>query len=146
MNPKSADVIIVGAGIVGLAHAYTAAKAGKRVVVLERGLAATGASIANFGMLWPIGQTAGRMLNLALQSRQIWLELLNDAKIAYRNKGSLHIACRPDEAEVGKEFAEIAPPHGFDCSWLDRSTALAPSPALNPETVLGALWSATEAT
>lgn len=146
MNSKSADVIIVGAGIVGLAHAYTAAKAGKRVVVLERGLAATGASIANFGMLWPIGQTAGRMLNLALQSRQIWLALLNDAKIAYRNKGSLHIACRQDEAEVGKEFAEIAPAHGFECSWLDRSSALAHSPALNPDTVLGALWSATEAT
>jgi FAD dependent oxidoreductase TIGR03364 len=146
MNARSTDVVVVGAGIIGLAHAYTAAKAGKRVLVLERSLAATGASIANFGMLWPIGQTAGPMLELALRSRGIWLELLNEAKIPYRNHGSLHVACREDEAAVGKEFAEIAPAHGFDCRWLSRSEALETSSALNSDTVIGALWSGTEAT
>jgi len=146
MNRRNADVVVVGAGIVGLAHAYIAAKMGFRVVVLERTLVSEGASIRNFGMLWPIGQTAGRMLNLALESRQIWLELLQEAKIAFRDTGSLHVACHSDEVTVGQEFAEIGPTHGYECKWLDRQSALELSPALNPDTVLGALWSATETT
>lgn len=139
-------MVVVGAGIVGLAHAYIAAKSGRRVVVLERTLVSEGASIRNFGMLWPIGQTAGRMLNLALESRQIWIELLQEAEIAFRDTGSLHVACQDDEVAVGKEFAEIGPSHGYGCKWLDRQSALELSPALNPDTVLGALWSETETT
>jgi FAD dependent oxidoreductase TIGR03364 len=146
MDTRDADVLIVGAGIIGLAHAYTAAKAGKKVLVLERSLRASGASIANFGMLWPIGQTAGRMFDLAIRSRTIWLEILQASGIPYKDTGSLHIACREDEVRVGQEFAELSPAHGYDCAWLDRPTALSRSPALNPDTVLGALWSATEIT
>jgi FAD dependent oxidoreductase TIGR03364 len=146
MDTRDADVLIVGAGIIGLAHAYTAAKAGKKVLVLERSLGASGASIANFGMLWPIGQTAGRMFDLAIRSRTIWLEILEASGIPYKDTGSLHIACREDEMRVGQEFAELSPAYGYDCAWLDRDAALSHSPALNPDTVLGALWSATEVT
>ena len=146
MDTRDADVLIVGAGIIGLAHAYTAAKAGKKVLVLERSLRASGASIANFGMLWPIGQTAGRMFDLAIRSRTIWLEILQASGIPHKDTGSLHITCREDEVRVGQEFAELSPTHGYDCAWLDRDAALSRSPALNPDTVLGALWSGTEIT
>jgi D-hydroxyproline dehydrogenase subunit beta len=146
MDTRNTDIIIVGAGIIGLAHAWMAARSGKKVVVFERNPAAVGASIANFGMLWPIGQTAGKMFDLAVHSRQLWLEVLEASKIPFRNTGSLHVACHNDEADVAKEFAAIAPAHGYECAWLDRDAALAQSPALNPETVIGALWSGTEAT
>ena len=141
-----ADVLIVGAGIIGLAHAWIAAKSGRKVAVLERSPAATGASIANFGLLWPIGQTSGRMLTLAMRSRDLWLEMLRETAIPYSPTGSLHIASREDEAQVGKEFAALAPALGYRCSWLDRDEALARSATLIPEAVLGALWSATEIT
>jgi FAD dependent oxidoreductase TIGR03364 len=146
VSGQSADIVIVGAGIIGLAHAYIAAKSEKKVVVFERHLVAGGASIANFGMLWPIGQTAGRMFDMAMESRQLWLELLQASGIPYKNTGSLHIACQPDEVRVGQEFAELAPSHGYQCAWLSRDQALDRSPALNANTVLGALWSATEMT
>jgi len=146
MKSRDVDVIIVGAGIIGLAHAYLAAKSGSKVLVLERHLAATGASIANFGMLWPIGQTAGKMLDIAMESRRLWLEMLETSQIRYKATGSLHIACREDEAEVGREFARLAPAHGYQCEWLDRNEALERSPGIREEAILGALWSATEAT
>ncbi len=141
---NGADIVIVGAGIVGLAHAWIAAKAGRSVIVFERRAAAMGASIANFGLLWPIGQPAGRMFSLAMKSRDLWLELLVAAKIPCRATGSLHVACRDDEAQVAQEFASLGPGFGYRCSWLDRTQALARSQALNPQSLLGALWSETE--
>ncbi len=144
MAENSADILIVGAGIIGLAHAWVAAKAGRSVIVLERRAAAMGASIANFGLLWPIGQPAGRMFSLAMNSRDLWLEVLAAAKIPHRPTGSLHVACRDDEARVAQEFAALGPDFGYRCSWLDRNQALARSQALHPESLLGALWSETE--
>ena len=139
-------MVIVGAGILGLAHAYLAARAGRTVCVVERNLVAQGASIANFGMLWPIGQTPGAMLELALGSREIWLEMLRAARIAYRPTGSLHVATHEDEAAVGEEFAALSAGLGYSCEWLSRAGALARSGALREEAVRGALWSATEIT
>src|SRR3984957_15667102 len=108
MSHPRVGIAIVGAGILGLAHAYLAAKAGKSVVVFEKSPRATGASVRNFGMVWPIGQPAGAMLDLALRSRGLWLEILGRAKLPCRETGSLHLAYREDEAEVTREFAALA--------------------------------------
>src|SRR5262245_24450500 len=77
----SQTVAIVGAGIVGLAHAWSAAKRGNRVLVFERDSVASGASVRNFGMIWPIGQSAGELHQIALQSRSAWLELQADSQL-----------------------------------------------------------------
>jgi D-hydroxyproline dehydrogenase subunit beta len=73
---EKADFAVVGGGILGLAHAWVLARKGKRVVLFERGRRATGASVRNFGMIWPIGQPAGEVHKMALRSREIWLEAL----------------------------------------------------------------------
>ena len=51
MNERQADVLIVGAGVVGLSVAYYAASAGAKVVVLEKGEIGAGSSSGNAGLI-----------------------------------------------------------------------------------------------
>jgi D-hydroxyproline dehydrogenase subunit beta len=146
MTAEKVDVAVIGAGIVGLAHAYLAARSGRSVAVFERNPAAIGASIRNFGMIWPIGQPAGQLHKMALRSREIWLEILRDAGLPSLQTGSLHAAYREDEAAVGQEFHAKAASLGYDCDWLSPQEALGRSHALRSEGLLGALWSPTELT
>ena len=143
---RNVDVAIVGAGILGLAHAYFAAKRGRSVVVFERTPKAQGASVRNFGMIWPIGQRAGIVHQTAMRSREIWNEILDDAALPYRPTGSLHVLYHQDEAEVAREFVEFAPALGYTCSWLSRDEALKKSNAISPAGLVGAIWSPTELT
>src|SRR5262249_42608456 len=70
-----ADVCVVGAGIVGLAHALEARKRGLRVAVLERDARAVGASVRNFGHGIVCAMDDGEAFEFALAARERWLEL-----------------------------------------------------------------------
>jgi FAD dependent oxidoreductase TIGR03364 len=141
-----ADVLIIGAGIVGLAHALAVAKRGFKVVVFERNSAAVGASIRNFGMIWPIGQPTGVLFDRALTSRAIWMEVASKAEIYLEQCGSLHLAYRPDELAVLEEFVDAAAQSGGSVKLLTPSEVTEKSVAVVPKGLLGALWSATEMT
>jgi len=103
MNKKA---IVVGAGIVGLASARKLALKGYGVEVLERSEKAQGASVRNFGMVWPVGQPKGHMYARALKSRAIWKEVAGKAGIWHGEVGSLHMAYLQEELDVIEEFAE----------------------------------------
>jgi len=143
---RKADVAIVGAGILGLAHAYFAAKRGRKVVVFERSPRAQGASVRNFGMIWPIGQRAGRVLQMATRSRQLWQEILDASALPFRPTGSLHVVYHQDEVDVAQEFCERGPALGYTCSWLAPAEVLKKSNSVNPKGLLGGIWSPTEIT
>jgi D-hydroxyproline dehydrogenase subunit beta len=134
---------IVGGGIVGLAHACLATEQGWRVTVFERGRIAEGASIRNFGMIWPVGQPAGQPLATALASRRRWLRLAADAGIRAEAVGSIHIARREDEWTVFREFAERGPELGYDVKLLSAREVQSRSPAA-ADGLIGGLWSGTE--
>jgi FAD dependent oxidoreductase TIGR03364 len=139
-----ANVAVVGAGIVGLSHAWAAAKRGLSVVLFERDHKAQGASIRNFGMLWPIGQPAGELHGRALRSRQAWLELASQAGIWHDPCGSLHLAYRADELALLEEFVGAAPELGYEVALLTPNQVLRKCPAVRAEGLLGGLWSPTE--
>jgi FAD dependent oxidoreductase TIGR03364 len=144
--PRKSAIGVIGGGILGLAHACILARQGKRVVLFERGLSASGASVRNFGMIWPIGQPAGEMHRLALRSREIWLDVLTAAHLSFRPTGSLHVAHHADEAEVLKEFAEIGPAAGYACQWLNPEETCTRSRAVKEIGLLGSIWSDMELT
>src|SRR5258708_8746501 len=145
-SEQKIDVAIVGAGILGLAHAYFAAKRGRSVVVFGRAPRAQGASVRNFGMIWPIGQRAGVVHQMATRSREIWNEILDEAALPYRPTGSLHVVYHQDESNVAQEFVERAPALGYSCTWLSPAEVLKKSRSVNPKGLLGGIWSPTELT
>ena len=137
-------VAVIGAGIVGLAHAWAAAKRGHHVLLFDRDPQARSASIRNFGMVWPIGQPNGPDHRAALCSRALWLELLQQTGIWHHQCGSLHLAYEQDEEDVLEEFAKLAPGLGYECELLSPNEVLRRSPAARREKLLGGLWSGTE--
>jgi FAD dependent oxidoreductase TIGR03364 len=138
------DDAVVGAGVIGLAHAFHLARAGRRVVVIERSPRACGASIRNFGMLWPIGQPAGPLHKLATRSRDIWLEVLAASGLWHDRCGSLHLAYHDDEAQVLGEFAAQAAAADIPCELLSAAEVPSRSRAVKTAGLKAALWSPSE--
>ncbi|NJN18456.1 MAG: TIGR03364 family FAD-dependent oxidoreductase [Oscillochloris sp.] len=144
MRSRQVDIAVVGAGIVGLAFAYAYARRGKRVVVFERSERAVGASIRNFGLVWPIGQPAGRLFQRALRSRAIWQDLCRRADLWCNADGSLHLAYHADELAVLEEYLALTPDAAAYCRLLNAEQVAQLSPAARTTGLLGALWSRSE--
>ncbi|MEU9148103.1 FAD-binding oxidoreductase [Streptomyces sp. NPDC048349] len=108
LKRHSLDAVIIGAGVVGAACAYYAARAGLSVAVVDRGPVAGGTTGAGEGNLLVSDKEAGPELDLALLSAGLWTELagLLPPEIEYEAKGGLVVA--PDQAslEALRSFAE----------------------------------------
>lgn len=109
----SADVVVVGAGIVGAACAYEAARVGLRVTVVDRGPLAGGTTGAGEGNLLVSDKEPGPELDLALMSNRIWRELgevpVGSGTFARRTeldeKGGLVVASAPAGLTALRELA-----------------------------------------
>lgn len=98
------DVILIGAGIVGLAHALAAAKLGKRVTVIDRDARANGASIRNFGFVTVTGQQRGLVWDRARRSAATWREVAAESQIRVEQEGLLLAAQRPEAGDILDAF------------------------------------------
>ncbi|PZW48141.1 FAD dependent oxidoreductase TIGR03364 [Humitalea rosea] len=128
-----ADMIVVGAGILGLAHALAARRAGLSVLVVERDAQANGASIRNFGFVTVTGQGFPDTHRRAARSRDIWAEIAPAAGIAMHHRGLLMACRRPEAVAVAEAFC--AGPMGASCRMLTKL------PPIFGEGVLAALYS-----
>ncbi|MFD4628740.1 NAD(P)/FAD-dependent oxidoreductase [Streptomyces sp. NPDC058284] len=86
--------MVVGAGVVGAACAYYAARSGLHVTVIDRGPVAGGTTGAGEGNLLVSDKEPGPELELALLSARLWRELARGlpARIEYETKGGLVVA------------------------------------------------------
>lgn len=133
------SAIVIGAGIVGLSAARALAVRGYQVTVIEREQRAVGASIRNFGMVWPIGQPAGNAYETAQLSRSLWKQLSGEAAIWSEEAGSLHLAYAKDEMRVLEELKDIYRHRNYRL--LNAEEVLKRSPAVVPAKLLGGLYS-----
>lgn len=130
MTETDCDLAIVGAGILGLAHALAGLRQGLRVTVIDREARAAGASVRNFGFITVTGQQAGPTWRRARRARDVWAELAPQAGIAIHQRGLLMLARRPEAMDVLEDFA--AGPMGQGCRLLDAAGLRDMAPMLAP--------------
>ena len=136
--------IVIGAGIVGLASARALAQKGYSVKVFDRHPQATGASVRNFGMVWPIGQPSGTLYNRAIRSREIWKTVAADAGIWHEETGSLHLAYNDEEWQVLRELEFVFKKEKRNVTLLDKNKIAEKYEHVNTDNLIGGLFSADE--
>jgi glycine oxidase len=140
---KSADVAIVGGGIVGLSAAWRARARGMSVTLLERDEIGRGASYVAAGMLAPVaeaefGAAGRRLLELGLRSAEMWpgfaAELRDAASmdVGLLRTGTIVLARDEDEARELERQLAFRRSLGLRAARLRASAAREREPGLAP--------------
>jgi glycine oxidase len=138
---KTSEVLVVGAGVIGLACAWRAAQRGLSVRVIDRDTPGAGASRVAAGMLAPIGEASWgeeALLQLNLDSARAYpkfaaeLEEASGRPVGYRRSGALHVALDVDEAEELRRHHELQGSLGLAAEWLRSSECRELEPGLAP--------------
>ncbi|MGE0718719.1 MAG: glycine oxidase ThiO [Alphaproteobacteria bacterium] len=135
-------VVVVGAGICGLAVAWRLAEAGIDVHVLDRGAAGREASWAAGGMLAAAleaepGEEA--MVALAHRSQALWtgyaarLARAGGIDVGYRDEGTLQVATTRDELAALRHRFTYLSRLGLPVAWWDAAALRDAEPGLTPD-------------
>jgi glycine oxidase len=140
-NGVPSDVVVIGAGVIGLAVAWRSAQAGLAVTVLERGRPGAETSHVAAGMLAPISETSPTelgLLALGLRSASTYHEFVAELAEAsacdpgYVRCGTLAVARDGDEAEALEREFELRRRLDLEVRRLPPSAARRLEPALSP--------------
>lgn len=114
MIGRSADVAIVGGGLMGVWTAFFLARSGRRVVLFEKGPVGAQSSGVNFGNLRLQGRFGGQY-PLSLRSHVLWedFEALTGETCEFEATGHLYVAANADEAARLEGYARQAEAHGI---------------------------------
>jgi FAD dependent oxidoreductase TIGR03364 len=119
MPERRADLVVVGAGVLGTFHAYFAARRGLSVLLVERNSLPSDASARNFGMVpRTIAPTGGEWADHALATSEIYCRIQREQDISIQRSGALYLASNGVEAAVLQEFAQQHGP-SYRCELLD---------------------------
>jgi glycine/D-amino acid oxidase-like deaminating enzyme len=104
----AADVVVIGAGMIGVACAYFCARAGLSVILLERGAIASGTSSAGEGNLLLSDKAPGPELELAWYSLRVWRVLATEhgERFEFDAKGGLVVAATEAQLAALHNFAD----------------------------------------
>jgi glycine oxidase len=141
-------VIIIGAGVAGLAIAWRMAKVGAQVLVLDRAQPARGATFASAGMIAATAEAAvagSPEVQFGRRSRHLWpdfvseLEAASGVDVAFRQDGALIVPAVSEEVQGLLDGAM-----GAEAEFLDSKQARIRAPMLAPD-IVGALWAPLDA-
>ena len=142
MRPSQADVVIVGAGIIGSSIAYHLARRRLRVTLVEKGDIASGSSGACDGLVILQSKKPGNHLELAMARRRRFehLALTLPVPIEYKPTGGMVVFETADEMDAMARFVSAQREIGLDVSLLDAQRTHQLEPNLSDH-ILGAAHS-----
>jgi sarcosine oxidase, subunit beta len=143
---ETADVVIVGGGVMGCSLAYHLARRGVDVVLLERGQLGSGSTARNAG---GVRQQFSSEVNVRIGMRSVAMLKHFEDEVGvpadFRQVGYLMLLTRPQEVEDFHRLMELW--HGLglaEAGWLSTAEIGALVPALNLDDVLGATFCPTD--
>jgi len=134
VSMDAVDVVVVGAGVVGLAIARALAARGRDTLVLESaarfgtGASSRNSEVIHAGLYYPTGSLKAR---LCVAGREQLYEFLRARAIAHRRCGKLVVAADAAEAARLAAIASRARANGAEVEMLDRAAALSLEPELS---------------
>lgn len=140
--PGSADVVVVGGGVMGTSTAFHLAEAGVDVLLLERGDLAGGSTSRAAG---GVRANFSDELNIRLGQRS--LEMFANfpqrpgQEIDLHISGYLFVLTTPEEEKLFRNSIALQNSLGVESRMVDVEEACRLSPLLNPEGVIAAAWS-----
>ncbi|MFD1514061.1 NAD(P)/FAD-dependent oxidoreductase [Halomarina rubra] len=139
------NVVVVGGGIVGLASAYSLARAGADVTLCERGALGTESTARSAGGIRSQFSTAVNV-ELSLASREVWdsFEARFGVDMGYRRHGYLFLARSEATAEQFRENVAMQNDLGVDSEFLTPAEATEHCPELHAEQFVGATFNAAD--
>ncbi|MGH1354313.1 MAG: NAD(P)/FAD-dependent oxidoreductase [Thalassovita sp.] len=142
--PAWADSVVIGGGIVGVSTAYWLARAGQKVVLLEKGRIGAEQSSRNWGWCRQQNRDA-RELPLSTRSLELWDEMMRDcgAEIGFQRCGLLYLSNDDAEIDGWDRWGQFARGEGVDTRMLTAAEA-AQRGAATGTTWKGGVWSPTD--
>ncbi|MEM8920619.1 MAG: NAD(P)/FAD-dependent oxidoreductase [Pseudomonadota bacterium] len=144
MERFEVDVVVIGAGAVGLACARSLALAGRDVLVVEAAAAimtetsSRNSEVVHAGLYYPTQSLKAR---LCVEGRDALYAYCAERGVTHLKCGKLVVATNDDEAERLSALEAQALRNGVDnLERIDGKRARAMEPALSPS-VIAALWS-----
>lgn len=140
MSAQSADVVIIGGGLMGAATAFFLRRRGVSVILLERGLVGQQASGTNFGNVRRQARFLPQ-LPLANRAHGIWCRLpeLIDDDIEFLPSGHIRIAYTQEQVGVLEKYARDAREYGLDLEMYSGAAMRARYPFLGREVLAASL-------
>ena len=119
--PRETGVVIIGAGIAGIAAAWYLHKAGIGVTVCEKGIVAGEQSSRNWGWCRQQGRDRAE-LPIVMESLRLWQEISDELgeDIGFRREGSLYLCENDAEMARHDHFMSFAPDYGLETRSLNR--------------------------
>ena len=143
---NSADVIIVGAGIIGNATAYYLAQKGVKVLVLEGSdYIGNGGSTRNGGGVRQSGRDPRELPLVMWGIKNLWPKLSEELGVdtEYTQKGNLRLGKTEKHLEILQGLTDRAVACGLDVRMINQDEVRAINPYLSDE-VIGASWCPTD--
>lgn len=113
--PDEVDVVIIGGGVIGISTAWHLLKAGKTVLVCEKGRVAGEQSSRNWGWVRVTGRDPDEV-PIALDSARIWNEMSQEIgeDVGYQQMGMVALVETDKEMAGLEEWMDVASAHQMD--------------------------------